>query len=40
MQGKQPTYFNCFGVGNLSNFAVVNIFVKFNGCHIFFGYKC
>ena len=31
-QGKNPTCFICFGVGNLSNFAVVKSLRKFGGC--------
>ena len=31
-QGKNPTSFICFGIGNLSNFAVVRSLRKFGGC--------
>ena len=29
---KNPTCFICFGIGNLSNFAVVKSLHKFGGC--------
>ena len=31
-QGKNPTYFLCFDIGNLSNFAVVKSLRKSGGC--------
>ena len=37
-QVKKPTCFTCFGIGNLSNFAVKSL-LKFGGCldnNIFF----
>ena len=30
-QGKNPSCFICFGIGNLSNFAVVESLRKFGG---------
>ena len=32
VQGKNPTCFTIFGMGNLSNFAVVKGLCKFGGC--------
>ena len=29
---KSPTCFICFGIGNLSNFAMVKTLRKFGGC--------
>ena len=31
-QGKNPTCFICFIIGNLSNFAVAKSLTKFGGC--------
>ena len=31
-QGKNPTSFICFSIGNLSNFVVVKSLRKFGGC--------
>ena len=31
-KGKSPTGFICFGIGNLSNFALVKSLHKFRGC--------
>ena len=33
-QGKNPTCFICFCIGDLSNFAVVKSFRKFGGCAV------
>ena len=31
-EGKNTTFFICFGIGNLSNFAVVKTLCKFGDC--------